>query len=130
MHNAVALNEAAATRGRTRALMGDAVYRNRLASRDGLLERLFALAFTNLVYPQIWEDPEVDMQALRITPDSRIVTIASGGCNVLSYLTARPQPGPCGADQAEACRRRPSARLWRLPSLFWGCGPYGQCARL
>jgi S-adenosylmethionine-diacylglycerol 3-amino-3-carboxypropyl transferase len=30
------------------------------------------------------------MEALAITPESRIVTIASGGCNVLSYLTAGP----------------------------------------
>ncbi len=30
------------------------------------------------------------MEALAITPDSHIVTIASGGCNVLSYLTADP----------------------------------------
>ncbi|CAK9074732.1 S-adenosylmethionine-diacylglycerol 3-amino-3-carboxypropyl transferase, partial [Durusdinium trenchii] len=43
-----------------------------------------------LVYPQIWEDPDVDMRALRLTPESRMVTIASGGCNVMSYLTANP----------------------------------------
>jgi S-adenosylmethionine-diacylglycerol 3-amino-3-carboxypropyl transferase len=30
------------------------------------------------------------MKALQITPASRIVTIASGGCNVMSYLTAGP----------------------------------------
>src|SRR3984957_5878401 len=30
------------------------------------------------------------MAALRIRPDDRIATIASGGCNVLSYLTANP----------------------------------------
>lgn len=59
-------------------------------SKQGLLERAFAFAFRGLVYAQIWEDPIVDMEALAITPDSRIVTIASGGCNVLSYLTADP----------------------------------------
>jgi len=59
-------------------------------SKQGLLERAFAFAFRGLVYAQIWEDPLVDMEALAITPDSRIVTIASGGCNVLSYLTAYP----------------------------------------
>ena len=31
------------------------------------------------------------MQALALTPQSRMVTIASGGCNVLSYLTADPK---------------------------------------
>ncbi len=59
-------------------------------TKQGLLERAFAFAFRGLVYAQIWEDPVVDMEALAIAPDSRIVTIASGGCNVLSYLTADP----------------------------------------
>jgi S-adenosylmethionine-diacylglycerol 3-amino-3-carboxypropyl transferase len=55
-----------------------------------MLERLFTLAFRGLVYPQIWEDPVVDMAALDIGADDRIIAIASGGCNVLSYLTADP----------------------------------------
>lgn len=59
-------------------------------SVQGFLEYLFTLAFKGLVYPQIWEDPAVDMEALAITPDSRVVTIASGGCNVMSYLIADP----------------------------------------
>lgn len=61
------------------------------ASRKGLLERAFAFAFRGLVYAQIWEDPVVDMEALAITSDCHVVTIASGGCNVLSYLTANPR---------------------------------------
>jgi S-adenosylmethionine-diacylglycerol 3-amino-3-carboxypropyl transferase len=60
-------------------------------SRKGMLERAFAFAFRGLVYAQIWEDPVVDMEALALTPDSHLVTIASGGCNVLSYLTANPR---------------------------------------
>jgi S-adenosylmethionine-diacylglycerol 3-amino-3-carboxypropyl transferase len=64
-------------------------YRRSLAPIN-FLNAVFASLFKGLVYPQIWEDPEVDMEALRITPDSHIVTIASGGCNVLSYLTANP----------------------------------------
>ncbi len=59
-------------------------------TKEGLLERAFAFAFRGLVYAQIWEDPVVDMDALAITPDSHVVTIASGGCNVLSYLVADP----------------------------------------
>ena len=55
-----------------------------------MLERVFTLAFRGLVYPQIWEDPEVDLRALALTPSSRLITITSGGCNVLSYLTAAP----------------------------------------
>src|ERR1700712_3944248 len=59
-------------------------------TKEGLLKRAFAFAFRGLVYAQIWEDPVVDMAALQITPESHVVTIASGGCNVLSYLTADP----------------------------------------
>lgn len=59
-------------------------------SPRGLLERLFAKAFDGLVYPQIWEDPLVDMEALAPLEGARMVAIASGGCNVMSYLAARP----------------------------------------
>ena len=68
----------------------DAVRRNRAFSREGLLERLFERLFRGLVYTQIWEDPEIDLEALALGPDSHVVAIASGGCNVLSYLTADP----------------------------------------
>ena len=67
-----------------------AVHRHRPLSAAGLRERLFTLAFRGLVYPQIWEDPRIDMAALDIRPGERIATIASGGCNALSYLTAGP----------------------------------------
>lgn len=68
----------------------DAVHQHEKLSRAGVLERAFTFAFRGLVYAQIWEDPVIDMEALAITPDCRIVTIASGGCNVLSYLTVDP----------------------------------------
>ncbi len=70
--------------------LGVAVHRSRALSREGVLERLFTLAFRGLVYPQIWEDPVVDMDALALGPGDRVATIASGGCNTLSYLTADP----------------------------------------
>ncbi len=72
-------------------MIGAAVCQNRPLSAEGLRERLFTLAFSNLVYAQIWEDPAVDLEALALDNESRIVTIASGGCNVLSYLTASPE---------------------------------------
>lgn len=68
----------------------DAVYQNRALSKAGLSERLFTLLFSGLVYPQIWEDPEIDMEAMELAEGHRIVTIASGGCNVLAYLTRSP----------------------------------------
>ena len=54
------------------------------------LERLFSRLFLGLVYPQIWEDPVADMTALNIQPSDHLVCIASGGCNMMSYLTAGP----------------------------------------
>ncbi len=71
--------------------LGGAVHRSGAATRSGMLERLFTFAFRGMVYPQIWEDPVVDMKALALGPGSRVVAIASGGCNVLSYLTAAPE---------------------------------------
>ena len=67
-----------------------AVVRTDAAQGQRLLDRAFAFAFKGLVYAQIWEDPVVDMEALAIEPGQRIATIASGGCNVLSYLLADP----------------------------------------
>ncbi len=69
----------------------EAVRRHSALSREGLLERLFEKLFHGLVYTQIWEDPEIDLEALALQPDSHVVTIASGGCNVLSYLTGNPR---------------------------------------
>jgi S-adenosylmethionine-diacylglycerol 3-amino-3-carboxypropyl transferase len=53
-------------------------------------DRIFAFWFRRLVYTQIWEDPEADLAALQLPLGSTIVTISSGGCNALSYLTAQP----------------------------------------
>ncbi|MCY0095608.1 DUF3419 family protein [Hoeflea ulvae] len=72
------------------ARIDGAVVRNTALSSTGLLERVFSTAFRGLVYPQIWEDPLVDMQALALKPTDTLVTIASGSCNVMSYLTANP----------------------------------------
>jgi S-adenosylmethionine-diacylglycerol 3-amino-3-carboxypropyl transferase len=74
-----------------RSRVGQAVHRHQAMSPRGLLERLFTLAFKGLVYPQIWEDPVVDLDAMEVSAHSDIVTIASGGCNVLSYLVAGPR---------------------------------------
>lgn len=60
------------------------------ATRRGALERLFTLMFKGFVYNQIWEDPAVDMAALALKPHHRLITIASGGCNVLNYLADDP----------------------------------------
>ena len=72
-------------------IIEDAVIRKDAGLGDKLLDKAFALAFKGLVYAQIWEDPVVDMEGLAIQPDSRVMCIASGSCNALSYLTANPQ---------------------------------------
>ncbi|MDF1609448.1 DUF3419 family protein [Hoeflea sp. YIM 152468] len=72
------------------ARIDGAVVRGTALSSTGLLERAFSTAFRGLVYPQIWEDPLVDMEALALRPTDTLVTIASGSCNVLSYLSADP----------------------------------------
>jgi S-adenosylmethionine-diacylglycerol 3-amino-3-carboxypropyl transferase len=71
-------------------IIQDPVIRKDAKPADKLLDKAFALAFKGLVYAQIWEDPVVDMEGLQITPDTRLMCIASGSCNALSYLTANP----------------------------------------
>lgn len=68
----------------------DALLQHAALSPAGLSERLFGLLFSGLVYAQIWEDPEVDMQAMDLAEGHRMVTIGSGGCNMLAYLSRRP----------------------------------------
>ncbi|MDP1882193.1 MAG: BtaA family protein [Bradyrhizobium sp.] len=74
----------------TSQLIADAIRNSRGEAEATVWDRLFAFWFRRLVYTQIWEDPEADLAALRLPVGSTIVTISSGGCNALSYLTARP----------------------------------------
>ncbi|WP_138469482.1 DUF3419 family protein [Poseidonocella sp. HB161398] len=70
-----------------RQQLGGAVHQKPALSATGALERVFSGLFTGLVYAQIWEDPVVDMEALELSPSDRLVCIASGGCNMMSYLS-------------------------------------------
>lgn len=72
-------------------LIADAVRNSRGRDEATIWDTLFAFWFRRLVYTQIWEDPEADMAALQLAPDAQIVTISSGGCNALSYLSAKPE---------------------------------------
>ncbi len=71
-------------------MIADAVESSPFVSLPGLRERTFSLWFRRLVYTQIWEDPRIDLLAMQVDPSTRIVTIASAGCNALNYLVARP----------------------------------------
>jgi S-adenosylmethionine-diacylglycerol 3-amino-3-carboxypropyl transferase len=71
-------------------LLDRAAHQRPATTKRGALERLFTLMFQGFVYNQIWEDPDVDLKALALKPHHRLLTIASGGCNVLNYLAADP----------------------------------------
>ena len=72
-------------------LLERAAHTRPATTKRGALERLFTLMFQGFVYNQIWEDPAVDLDALDLKPHHRMITIASGGCNVLNYLVAGPE---------------------------------------
>jgi S-adenosylmethionine-diacylglycerol 3-amino-3-carboxypropyl transferase len=72
------------------ARLRQAVHRHKVTSRAGISERVFTAMFSGLVYPQIWEDPIIDLEAMNLKPDEHIVAIMSGGCNILSYAAAVP----------------------------------------
>lgn len=69
----------------------NALLQHKTLSRGGLSERLFGLLFSGLVYPQIWEDPDVDMAGMELSAGQTIVCIGSGGCNMLAYLSRTPK---------------------------------------
>jgi len=87
--------------------VSQAMVRHKRLSRAGLSERLFGLLFSGLVYPQIWEDPAVDMEAMDIQPHHRMVTIGSGGCNMLAYLSKKPARIDVVDLKSPSCRAEP-----------------------
>jgi S-adenosylmethionine:diacylglycerol 3-amino-3-carboxypropyl transferase len=72
-------------------LVRDGVLNKTLSSKQGILQKLFAVWFDAFVYNQIWEDPRVDLEALKLDENSRVLTISSGGCNALNYLLENPE---------------------------------------
>jgi S-adenosylmethionine-diacylglycerol 3-amino-3-carboxypropyl transferase len=108
--------------------LANAVRRNKPWTVQGALECLFTFWFDGLVYTQIWEDPRVDIEGLRLDRDSRLLTISSGGCNTLNYLTVQPEVifavdmNPCHL----ALTRLKLAAVEHLPGYddlfrFFGC---------
>jgi S-adenosylmethionine-diacylglycerol 3-amino-3-carboxypropyl transferase len=71
-------------------LIAEAARNGRTRNESTIWDRIYAFWCRRLVYTQIWEDPEADLAALQLPLGSTIVTISSGGCNALSYLTAQP----------------------------------------
>ncbi|MBD9372922.1 DUF3419 family protein [Rhizobium sp. ARZ01] len=73
------------------AKLKSALLQHRAITPEGLSERLFGLLFSGLVYPQIWEDPAIDIEAMELSTKHRVVKIGSGGCNMLAYLSRSPE---------------------------------------
>jgi len=71
-------------------LIADAANNSPAQDDPAIWSRMVAFWLRRLVYTQIWEDPQADLAALQLPLGSTIVTISSGGCNALSYLTAQP----------------------------------------
>lgn len=71
-------------------LIRKAVRQSERSKKQTILDQLFAQLFSGLVYSQIWEDPIVDLAAMELGENHHVVTIASGGCNVMNYLMAKP----------------------------------------
>ncbi len=57
----------------------------------GLREKFFSFVHSNhLIYNTCWEDPRIDRELLKLSPESNAVAITSAGCNVLDYLLDGP----------------------------------------
>ncbi len=111
-----------------KALLKKAVHENKAITKRGFQERMFTAVFSGFVYPQIWEDPEVDIPAMKIDSSTRIMTICSGGCNMMNYLTESPASVTAvDLNPAHvALGRLKIAALKHLPDyesffLFFGC---------
>lgn len=108
-----------------KAVLGN---KHKATSKRGFQERMFTAAFSGFVYPQIWEDPEIDIPAMKIDNTTRIMTICSGGCNMINYLTESPA-SVTAVDlnpHHVALGRLKIAALKHLPDyesffLFFGC---------
>lgn len=73
------------------ASIQSAVRQKEASKKQSVLQKLFAVWFDAFVYNQIWEDPQVDLKALKLDAGSRVLTISSGGCNALNYSLESPE---------------------------------------
>lgn len=114
-------------------LILEAVKQKHSSKKQSVLQKLFAVWFDAFVYNQIWEDPRVDLEALKLNENSRVLTISSGGCNALNYLIENPE-SVTAVDlnrQHIYLLRLKIAALHNLPSAedffnFFGFGKHAQ----
>lgn len=74
----------------TQVLINSAIVNSTTVGRKSWADKLFIHWFNRLVYAQIWEDPVADLAALKLQTGDNVLTISSGGCNALAYLSAQP----------------------------------------
>jgi len=59
--------------------------------KDGTKPAVKAKMFKDVLYANCWEDPQLDREALRIGEDDTVLSITSGGCNLLAFLLDNPR---------------------------------------
>lgn len=74
----------------TSQLIAGAACRSGLGDGMTLWEKALAFSLQRLLQTQSWDDPQADLAALQLPLGATVVTMSSGGCNALSYLTAQP----------------------------------------
>ncbi len=73
------------------AVIDWAVVHTRVGTRkDAAASPRPSKVFRDVLYANCWEDPAIDREAFRITPLDNVFSIASGGCNVLTFLLDDP----------------------------------------
>jgi S-adenosylmethionine-diacylglycerol 3-amino-3-carboxypropyl transferase len=64
--------------------------RNHLQARQAVKLKK-SKVFSDIIYAQCWEDPEIDRNAFQIGENDVVFSITSGGCNVLAFLADNPK---------------------------------------
>lgn len=59
--------------------------------KDGTKPAVKTKMSKDILYANCWEDPQLDREALRIGEDDTVLSITSGGCNLLSFLLDNPR---------------------------------------
>ncbi len=59
--------------------------------KDGTKPAVKTRMFKDVLYANCWEDPQLDRAALGIDKDDIVLSITSGGCNLLAFLLDNPR---------------------------------------
>jgi S-adenosylmethionine-diacylglycerol 3-amino-3-carboxypropyl transferase len=59
--------------------------------KDGTKPAVKTKMFKDVLYANCWEDPQLDRAALGIDKDDIVLSITSGGCNLLAFLLDDPR---------------------------------------